>query len=98
MTRIQLWDVDETLCKEVCYDEKDCRKATPIQENIEKLNKIFDAGNGCFIIIYTARKLSLAQVTIDWLDKHHVKYHAISFRKIPGEMYVDVNAKKPKDL
>ena len=70
-------------------------KATPDTKLIEKVNELFKKE---FVIIYTARKTELISTTMEWLDKHHVKYHAISNLKIPGDAYIDRDILNPDDL
>ena len=92
---IILVDMDGTLCKEVCWDNKQVLRATPIKENIAKSNRMYDHN---FIVIYTARRDYLIESTIDWLRKNNVKYHAISNQKIPGKYYIDDDSKKFEDF
>jgi len=82
--KIYAIDIDETLCKEVCYTPEQCLKATPIQKTIDKVNNLKG-----LIIIYTARKDFLIESTIKWLKRVGVEYHAISNKKIPADYYVD---------
>lgn len=95
MRKIILVDVDGTLCKEVCWTVKDCLTATPDTKLIEKVNRLFEKE---FIIIYTARKTELISSTMEWLNKHNVKFHAISNLKIPGDAYIDRDILNPDDL
>lgn len=83
---IILVDVDRTLCEEVCFNNNQVKKATPIKKNIEKVNYLHDKN---FIVIYTARRTHLIEDTIEWLRENGVKYHAISNVKIPGKYYID---------
>lgn len=86
-------DVDGTLCKEECFTVEDCIKATPVKSVVSLVNKLYDSD---FVIIYTARRNHLMSATFEWLDKHGIKYHAVSNRKIPlGNGYVDSVAIKP---
>lgn len=84
--KIYLIDVDGTLCVETCYKPEECLKATPIQKNINKVNKKFLKG---FVVIYTARRDPLIPATMRWLRKNLVDYHAISNHKVPGDEYFD---------
>lgn len=90
-------DLDGTLCKEVCWTAEDCLLATPNIELIKKVNRLFESD---FVIIYTARARNLTEVSMDWLERHGVKYHAYQCRdrKIPLDVYVDADAVHPDDL
>ena len=44
-------DIDETIC--VSPESRDYSLATPIKENIEKINKLYDSGDT--IVYWTAR-------------------------------------------
>ena len=60
-------DIDETIChRETSVDfgtTHDYTKAKPIQENIEKINKLYDEGNT--IVYWTARG---SRKQIDWTN------------------------------
>lgn len=77
-------NLNGTLTKEVCWTEKECLDAMPRTEVIEKLRKIFSK---YFIVVLVNRKIELATPTWIWLNKHNVPFNAISFKKIPPEMY-----------
>lgn len=88
-------DFDETLCEEQCFTVEQVRNATPRKDFIEKINKLFDEN---FIVIYTARRNNLISDSLDWLQKHNVKYHAISNIKVPLDKYVDDKALHIDDI
>ena len=80
-------DIDETIC--YYEDKRDYNLAKPIEENIEKINKLYDEGNT--ITYYTARG---SLTGIDWynitqtqLKDWNCKYH-----------YLSVGEKPPYDL
>lgn len=54
-------DIDETICE--ATENMDYSKAMPIEENIKKINDLYDAGNT--IIYWTARGSVTGQ---DWTD------------------------------
>tara|TARA_R110000823_G_C15868819_1_gene493952 strand:- start:209 stop:517 length:309 start_codon:yes stop_codon:yes gene_type:complete len=60
-------DIDETICfydEEIALDgKKEYSKAIPNQENIDKINKLYDEGNK--IVYWTARG---SRSGIDWLN------------------------------
>lgn len=81
--RIIFVDIDETICKHPDSDHnsqvgnRNYKNAIPIQENIDKINKLYD--NGDKIIYWTARgsrsgidwfKLTKQQL-VNWGAKHH---------------------------
>jgi len=82
-------DIDETICESP--KSRDYTKAMPIQENIEKANKLFDEGNT--IIYWTARGTGTG---IDWSDTTHsqlgqwgVRYHDLKFGKPVYDLFID---------
>lgn len=79
-------DVDGTLTQGVAFTVKECLNAKPRKDVIEKINKLYEWN---FIIIYTARRRHLTEATLDWLDKHGVKYHAYSHHKVPFDDLID---------
>ena len=80
-------DLDNTLCiGEHWESPEDCLSALPKQDVIERINQLFKDD---FVIIYTARQNFLMSATFDWLDKHGVKYHAVSNRKVPFDILID---------
>jgi len=69
-------DIDETIC-ETPDNPRDYSRSVPILENIEKINRLYDAGNT--IIYWTARGSRSGinwydltkQQLISWGAKHH---------------------------
>ncbi len=88
MKKVIAVDVDDYLCKEVCWTIEDCLAATPNTDTIRKVNKLFDYN---LIIIYTARRDILIPATIQWLRENQVRYHAISNYKLPADFYLERN-------
>ena len=82
-------DIDETICNSP--NKPDYKDSTPIKENIEKANKLYDEGN--IIIYWTAR----GTVTgMDWSDltrkqfkEWGVKYHDLKFGKPYYDLFID---------
>ena len=76
-------DIDETICRYV--DERYYAHAIPIQENINKINKLF--GEGHKITYYTARGsvtgINWYDITKEQLDKWGCKYHELSVGEKP---------------
>ena len=79
-------DIDETLCKEVCWTPADVRKATPVKKTIKKVNALYEDN---FIVIYTARRDRLMSDTYTWLKDNGVRFHAVSNVKIPLDILLD---------
>lgn len=96
-----IYDLDETLCTkkqpgETYVDVK------PIQPMIDQLNRFYD--EGFEIIISSARNMvtqnnhvskviqNVGLDTLQWLEKHNVKYHGLQFGKNYGDIYIDDKA------
>lgn len=77
-------DIDETICKYA--NERYYPYAMPIQENIDKINKLFEEGHT--ITYYTARGsvtgINWYDTTKKQLDKWGCKYHKLSVGKKPA--------------
>lgn len=81
-------DIDETICR---YEgERRYEFAIPIEQNIKKINRLYDEGNQ--VIYWTAR----GSVTgIDWhsltknqLDQWGVKYHDLKLGKPHYDVFI----------
>lgn len=88
-------DLDGTLCKEVCWTEEDCLKATPVTKVIAWFNFQYDE---CITIIYTARKDALMIATIKWLRLNGIRYWGINNQKMPADIYIDDKCLHPDKL
>lgn len=98
-------DVDDTISQTF---NRDWENAQPIQEVIDKINFLYDQGWEIFLV--TARgQLSCngdsqaadrkyRKVVEDWLHRHNVKYHQLSFNKPLATYYVDDKGLSPKDF
>jgi CMP-N,N'-diacetyllegionaminic acid synthase len=82
-------DIDETICHSP--NKPDYTTSTPIKENIEKANKLYDAGN--LIVYWTARGSATG---VDWteltkaqLKEWGVKYHGLKFGKPAYDLFID---------
>lgn len=83
MTKSIYVDIDETIC---CYlGERKYDLATPLYNNINKINKLYDAGNT--ITYWSARGSTTG---IDWYDLTHkqllkwgCKFHKLSVGEKP---------------
>ena len=74
-------DIDETIC--ISPKSRDYSRAAPIQNNINKINKMYD--NGHTIVYWTARGtgsgIDWREVTEAQFQKWGVKYHDLKFGK-----------------
>lgn len=103
MKRI-VFDLDDTIS---FTKKRDWKNAKPNIQLIEKINNLYNSG--WQIDIYTARG-SLSCSTREeaakkyrkgieeWLEKHKVKYHTLSFNKPLATYYVDDKALTPEEF
>lgn len=82
-------DIDGTLTKTTAWTAQDCLDAEPRLDVIERVNELYHHN---FIIIHTARRHELYLNTIKWLNKHNVRFHAVSFEKMPCDQIFDLDA------
>ena len=82
-------DVDGVIAQ--LSPNNDYTKSEPIEENIEKINQLFDAGNE--IIMFTARGyktgIDWTEVTKKQFKKWGLKYHELKFGKPAADYYID---------
>jgi len=82
-------DIDETIC--VTPPDRDYSKATPIVENIEKANKLYDEGHE--ITYWTARGtksgIDWTEITKKQLEKWGVKHHELRLGKPYYDLFID---------
>lgn len=81
-------DLDGTLTNEVCWDEEQCRNATP---NTKVLNYVKKLAETNFIVFHTARRHNLYQATIEWLEKQGLSQWPIKMGKMPADLYLEDN-------
>jgi len=96
--KIYYVDIDETICvtpKNRCYTE-----ATPLQENIKKINELYNTGN---TIVYWTSRGSRKQ--IDWfkltktqLDEWGAKYHELRVDKPYYDYFIDDKTLRIEEL
>lgn len=90
-------DIDDTICNSP--NKPDYHISYPIYENIEKANKLFDAGNT--IIYWTARGtvsgIDWRSVTEQQFKDWGVKYHEIKFGKPYYDLFIDDKNMNIKD-
>ena len=94
-------DMDGVICTIKTPDET-YADVRPMEGAIEAINALYDAGH--YIILHTARHMKtcdgntgkviarVGAITLDWLSRHHVKYHEIFFGKPWADIYIDDNA------
>ena len=92
-------DIDETICRYV--DERYYPHAIPIQENINKINKLF--GEGHKITYYTARGsvtgIDWYDITKEQLDKWGCKYHELSLgEKTDYDLMISDKTKRIEEI
>ena len=81
-----LIDIDGTICDDIPNEEPERMKdANVYPQALETLNKWFDDGH--IITFFTSRREEHRNVTIEWLNKHGFKYHALLMNKPRGVNY-----------
>ena len=100
-----VFDIDNTLC---ITNGSDYENSSPIQERINKVNKLYDEGHT--ILLQTARGMGrsnnnqqyaielLYDFTKQQLVSWGVKHHALFLGKAAGDIYVDDKGCKDKDF
>lgn len=94
-------DLDGVIC-EIKRPGQTYADVAPIDEAINTISDLYDQGH--YIIINTARHMKtcesnlglvnakISKITLDWLERHSVKYHEIYFAKPWADLYIDDNA------
>lgn len=82
-------DIDETICKTSL--DRNYVNSTPIPENIEKINKLYDEGNT--IVYWTARgsrkQINWYDLTKHQLDTWGAKYNELRVDKPYYDLFID---------
>ena len=82
-------DIDETICQSP--DKPNYTTSTPIYENIQKANKLYDEGH--LIVYWTARGtgtgINWADITKKQFKEWGVKYHDLKFNKPNYDLFID---------
>ena len=82
-------DIDETICESP--EDRNYANATPLQERIDRINKLYDEGNR--IVYWTARGAvsgtDWVRVTMDQFKEWGVKYHQVKFNKPAYDLFID---------
>lgn len=88
-------DLDGTLSEEM-DDWRKYAEAPPIEENIAKVRRMYEAGHT--IIIYTARPMDDWRVTKRWLYQNNVPYERLEMGKFRGDLYIDNNSIRMEEI
>ncbi len=92
-------DIDNTICE---YSGKTniYGQAIPIQENIDKINKLYDEGNK--IVYWTSRGgttgLDWTELTTGQLKKWGCKYHELRLDKPHYDLIIDDKSKRIEEI
>ena len=93
-------DIDGTICNSPVGTDPDYSKATPIVDNIAKINKLYDEGHR--IKYWSSRGVETGRdwmyVTMSQFEKWGVKYHALQLNKPVYDMIVCDKAKRIEEL
>lgn len=98
MKKIIYVDIDETICTGGL--KYDYTLAKPIQENIDKINKLYDEGN--IIYYWTARGSTTGfnwrPTTEKQLSDWGVKYHQLRMNKPGYDILIDDKSKRIEEI
>ena len=97
-------DIDETICRRENSTDfgvtHDYTKAKPIQENIDKINKLYDEGHT--IVYWTARgsrkQIDWTELTRNQLEEWGAKYNELRTDKPFYDLFVEDKSVKIEDL
>lgn len=82
-------DIDETIC--FTPESRKYEDATPIYQNIAKINKLYDEGNT--IVYWTARgsrkQINWYDLTYKQLNEWGVKFHELKVDKPFYDLFID---------
>jgi len=95
--KIYYIDIDETICHNT--NIKDHNTASPLPENVAKVNKLYDEGH--HIVFWTSRgettKRDWSELTKQQLQEWGVKHHELKFGKPFFDVFIDDKAVNVKD-
>ena len=97
-------DIDETICRREKSTDfgvvHDYKKAKPIKENIEKINKLYDEGHT--IVYWTARgsrkQIDWTQLTSQQLFVWVAKYHELKVDKPFYDLFIEDKSLRIEEL
>jgi histidinol phosphatase-like enzyme len=82
-------DIDETICK--TSEDRKYENSEPIQQNIDKINKLYDEGNT--IVYWTSRgsrkQINWYDLTYKQLNEWGVKFHELRVDKPYYDLFID---------
>lgn len=79
-----------------CWTPESCLVATPNQKVIDFVNGLYNEGG--HIIIYSSRKEDMRAETTYWLQKHHIRYHALCMGKQGLDLLIEDKAININDI
>jgi len=94
-------DLDGVICQ-LRKENETYEALLPVDGAIKKMKSLRE--EGCYIIIYTARRMKthqantakviadIGKVTLNWLAKYEIPYDEIMFGKPWADIYIDDNA------
>ena len=97
-------DIDETICRREKSTDfgvvHDYKKAKPIKENIEKINKLYDEGHT--IVYWTARgsrkQIDWTELTSQQLSEWGAKYHELKVDKPFYDLFIEDKSLRIEEL
>ena len=97
-------DMDETICRREKSTDfgvvHDYKKAEPIKENIEKINKLYDEGHT--IVYWTARgsrkQIDWTELTSQQLCEWGAKYHELKVDKPFYDLFIEDKSLRIEEL
>lgn len=91
-------DIDETICK--TSNSRDYTESTPIAENIEKINQLYDSGNT--IVYWTSRgsrkQINWYNLTYKQLNEWGAKFHELRVDKPYYDVFIDDKTLRIEEL
>jgi hypothetical protein len=92
MKQIIAVDLDNTICHNPTntYAHLDLLDLKPNEKMIMSMYKWMEKGHQ--VVIHTARKEADRAVTVEWLLRNRVPYHAIVMDKLRADLYIDDRA------
>ena len=97
-------DIDETICRREKSTDfgvvHDYKKAKPIKENIEKINKLYDEGHT--IVYWTARgsrkQIDWTELTSQQLCEWGANYHELKVDKPFYDLFIEDKSLRIEEL
>jgi hypothetical protein len=91
-------DIDETICK--TSEDRKYENSEPIQQNIDKINKLYDEGNT--IVYWTSRgsrkQINWYDLTYKQLNEWGVKFHELRVDKPYYDLFIDDKTLKIEEI